>query len=109
MTKSEAQSLRQTIPFTPEQLAEMAAMYGEVKSLRKVGKRFGINVNAVRSRLAAQGVSILPFVKQKSLTMDQIRLIVDEMCAGGNSLDLAAKYGVHDSTIRKYVVRYRAK
>lgn len=105
MNRSEAQSARQTIPFTDEQIAEMATMYAQVKSLRKVGKKFGINVNAVRSRLADRGFEIFPCT-QPSLSKDQIREVIGKLSAGAKPCQLAFQYGVHDSTIRKYAIRY---
>lgn len=104
-SRSEAQSARQTIPFTDEQIAEMAAMYAKVKSLRKVGKKFGINVNAVRSRLSGCGVEIFPCV-QPALSKEQIRDVISKLSDGVKPCQLALQYGVHDSTIRKYAVRY---
>lgn len=106
LSRSEAQSLRQTIPFTPEQLSEMATMYNQVRSLRKVGERFGINPNAVRSRLTAQGVEILPFSRQPILNRQQISEVIALLSNGVAPSEVAFKYGVHDSTIRKYAIKY---
>lgn len=106
LSRSEAQSLRQTIPFTPEQLSEMATMYSQVRSLRKVGEKFGINPNAVRTRLVAQGVEIMPFSRQPILNRQQIAEAMSLLDSGSTPLEVAFKYGVHDSTIRKYAIKY---
>lgn len=106
MTRSEAQSARQTIPFTIDQLSEMADMYRNVRSLRKVGEKFGINRNAVRTRLIAQGVEIMPFSRQPILNRQQISEAMSLLDSGSTPLEVAFKYGVHDSTIRKYAIKY---
>lgn len=105
LSKSEAQSLRQTIPFTPEQLSEMAEMYAKTRSLRVVGERFGINRNAVRSRLAAQGVEILPFERQPILHGEQLQEVMRKLDAGASVSEMAFQYDVHESTINKALIR----
>lgn len=99
---TDCQRRNSEIPFTADQLADMAEMYSRVRSLRKVGRRFGININGVRDRLARQGVEILSFARKPALDEGVIDELLAKLDGGQKPCELAYEYGISQSTVCRY-------
>lgn len=107
LSKSEAQSLRQTIPFTPDQLKGMADMYLSGASIREVAEKYGLNRESVRHRISAQGVRMRDFKRQAILSDDDCAKILQMRNNGAKMADLSARFGVHEMTIKRAIWKAR--
>lgn len=98
-----------TIPFTDEQLRDMADLYESGVSLRKVGDKFGICQNAVTRRMLAIGVEIRHWRAATKVT-DQIALqIIDMRRQGKTWKQISHQLGYVIRTMQDGVARVKRK
>lgn len=86
-------------------ITEIIKEYHKGKSLRQVAKKYNINRHRVQLILKEQGIFIRKHtnVHKCKLTEKQIKQICIEYISGNTSIYLSKKYGVSDTTIRKYL------
>lgn len=98
-----------TIPFTDEQLHQMADLYQSGVSLRKVGDKFGICQAAVTRRMLAVGVEIRHCPAATKVT-DQIALqIIDMRRQGKTWKHISHQLGYAIRTMQDGVARVKRK
>lgn len=107
MTKSEAQSARQMIPFTQDQLKGMASMYLSGASIRAVAEKYGLNRESIRHRITSQGVAMRDFRRQPIFSDADCLEILRLRENGAKMADLSIKFDVHEMTIKRSIWRAR--
>lgn len=105
LSRSQAQSMRQTVPFTSAQLTDMASMYKSGKSLRAIANAFGISRMGVRSRLIEMGVPMCDFKRIPMLTDEQYLEIALQYSSGISIPRLSLQFNCHEKTISRAIER----
>ena len=100
------------IEFTPEQLQALADLYRAGKSLRWLGRRYGIDASTVQRRLVAMGVEMRSsgFCDSHKVATDEVLAVAHRLRdagAGWRVIHWAA--GVKPDTIMGVMRRRRAR
>lgn len=105
LSRSQIQSMRQTVSFTSAQLSDMASMYASGKSLRAIAGIFGISRMGVRSRLIDMSVPMRDFRRMPMLTDEQCSEILFQYASGVSVSKLSIQFNCHEKTISQALER----
>lgn len=95
--------------FTPEQDQDVADLYSDGMSLRRIAKKYGVGIQAVGRSLERAEVQRRPAGHDWRFSDSEVREIATRYEAGASMAELCSEYGCHVGTLRRALLRAGSK